>query len=168
VVKKPTNTTEVTFTLDGEDIILDVSPNWDVFALENDGEKILSSNVLGTSIFSHVDGDISKMFVESILSAVRTFQVRCNHNFRCDSHDERRWMSMIIEPMQHNYLKLTHTTIRTEPTTFKVHFDSVVKDRSKLIKRCSMCNKVCILTRSGGKPMIESRQKSWHPTQKTT
>jgi hypothetical protein len=55
------------YWLDPDNQIISVSSTWDQFALENDGETAVSSQVLGKQIWEFIDDDITKMWVDTLL-----------------------------------------------------------------------------------------------------
>lgn len=64
----------LSYTLDKADNIVAVGGNWDAFARENDGESLLASKIIGRKLDQFIHGDITRMFVRTMIMSARTLQ----------------------------------------------------------------------------------------------
>ncbi len=131
------------YTLDASDAIVAVSGDWDRFALANGGEAILAERVIGRRLDDFIAGDVTRMFVRTMLMSVRTLGRELQRPYRCDSPRMKRLMQMTITPRANKLLDLCHRPLRQEPWPGSL---PVVRpasaDATRVVKRCSMCNRV--------------------------
>lgn len=129
------------YLLDGRDRIADAGGAWDRFAMENDGNDILRERVIGSSIYDHVVGDTSGMFLRTLLSSVRLLGRPLTRPYRCDSPDTKRFMEMTLVAEEDDSVRLSHRLVRSEPFGQRFIF-TVERGRQAFLVRCSMCNRV--------------------------
>lgn len=129
------------YALDRQDRIIDVGGAWDDFALENDGKSVLRERVLGTPVFKHVNGDISAMYLRTLLSSVRLLDRSVTRCYRCDSPGTKRFMEMTLTPDADDGVMIAHRLLRTESLPARFIF-TVAKGRPSFAVRCSMCNRL--------------------------
>lgn len=128
------------YIIDEKDIIIEVNSSvWDSFIHENNGdEKIFSSMVINTSIYDHVKGEPTKMYLDTLLGYVRTHKKSIQREYRCDSPDLARYMKMVMLPLEEGGVKVTHVLLKTVEKN-KVDFKY---QSGSLTLRCSMCGKI--------------------------
>ena len=130
------------YVLDGKDVIVDVNDAWNNFAKDNDAPELVSEHVVGSSLVDYVTGDITKMFVQTVLQNVRTIGDPIHRPYRCDSPSLKRYMEMSIEP-DGRHLQLTHRVLKMENTACTVHFNTPpTPDTPQTTSRCSSCGRV--------------------------
>lgn len=129
------------YALDREDRIVDVGGAWDDFALENDGKSVLRERILGTLVFKHVNGDISAMYLRTLLSSVRLLGRPVTRCYRCDSPGTKRFMEMTLTPDVEDGVTIAHRLLRTESLPVRFIF-TVANGRPSFAVRCSMCNRL--------------------------
>lgn len=135
-----TASTSTFYRLDAQDRIVSAGGEWDEFALANGADDLLAEHVIGTSIFNHVSGDISAMFLRTLLNGARTLQRTTTRPYRCDSPGMKRYMEMVVEPDDGAEVTVHHRLLRTESLPANFHF--AVRQGSALVTRCSMCNRL--------------------------
>lgn len=140
IITKEQNTTS--YWLDNQDRIIDVSNSWDVFAKENNGETVISDNIIGKYLKSFIKSDETRMFTELLLNKARLLNTTVERQYRCDSPDVKRYMKMLIIPEGHNVLRVNHYVLKIEPHSIKLSFMYAKDPKDKFMKRCSICNKV--------------------------
>lgn len=136
------NIHKTAYWLDRDDRIIQVNANWDNFAETNEGHTVVSSEVLGRGIWEFVTGDITRMWVESLLQMGRVCGDAITRPYRCDSPDIKRFMNMTLVPEGSGVLRLEHRVIRTEKREKKVYFNAEqthTTDSKGLVERCSVC-----------------------------
>ena len=135
----------LSYTLDLDDRIIAVTGNWDGFALANGGPAILSATIIGRRLDEFVSGDVTRMFVRTMLMSARMLKRSIHRPYRCDSPQLRRFMEMTVMPHGGGMLEVRHRQIRCEPLSCTVTIASVAAaPTSGFIKRCSICNHIRI------------------------
>lgn len=133
------------YRLDARDRIVEAgSDAWDEFARQNGGGKALRVQIEGTSLYAHVAGEASRMFVWTMLDGVRKLGRSATKLYRCDSPQLKRQMEMTITPSGKGGLLVTHRTVRTEAMLRPVSFAAKAHHTTGLLLRCSMCNRLRI------------------------
>jgi hypothetical protein len=139
----------VEYRLDAQDRIVGVNEDWRRFASANGVETLMPEKVVGRPLRSFISGDITRMFVDTLLQGVRLTGRERKLPYRCDSPDAKRYMEMTIGPAPAGGIVTWHRVIREErfgsPNAFVVGTGR--GQRRDLVKRCSMCNR---LSRNGG------------------
>ena len=119
-----------------------MSENWDEFARNNDGISVLSQNVIGKSIKEFISGDPSIMWMDAILMSAKIKGKPIEKNYRCDSPDMKRYMKMIIQPLDNGCLKLTHYVIKTEKQKQRIIYKGSKILTPNTMQRCSVCGRI--------------------------
>jgi hypothetical protein len=132
----------LSYTLDKSDAIIAVAGNWDRFAVENGGDDLLSTKIIGHRLDRFIAGDVTRMFVRTMLMSARTLKRNVRRTYRCDSPQIKRFMEMTIVPCSDGVLEVSHRQIRTEPYRHAVTITAAAGTTTGLIKRCSVCNRV--------------------------
>lgn len=132
----------VQYWIDEKDVIVETNSTWDEFALQNDGESCLSTNVLGHSLWDFVNSDVTRMWIRTLLALARQKKEPISRPYRCDSPGEKRFMEMWIEPESSGRVRLEHRLLKTEDFPKPVHFMYESSDQMKANCRCSICNRV--------------------------
>ncbi len=128
------------YRLDQRDRIIDTGGAWDRFAEENDGGVLVGKSVLGRSLYDFISGDVSRMFVRTIIDGVRILQRPRNVPYRCDSPGLRRYMEMSLTLEVGGEMLLAHRQLRTEESGRKFDFQVGLQPVRQMIIRCSHCN----------------------------
>jgi hypothetical protein len=130
------------YWINKDDIITDVSENWDDFAKKNNGEDSFKEKVINTSLFKHVSDDATKMWLECLLSRVRILQRPLEKEYRCDSSDLKRYMKLTVMPLDEDSLELRHDLVYTEEIVPAKPFKFKKAWRVGDMIRCSICNSI--------------------------
>ena len=128
-----------TYILDAEDSITEVSRGWDDFALENRGEDVVGSYVIGRKLQEFIQGDSTSMWIYSLIETARVKQKEIIRFYRCDSPDEKRYMKMTITPEANGTVAVTSQLLRTEKMKQRIGF---VYSSAASNRKCSICNKI--------------------------
>lgn len=134
--------TQTTCWLDTNDLIVRVSPEWDVFALANDGEQAVGAKVCGRRLLDFVAGDITRIWVHNLLCKARMGR-RIERDYRCDSPTMKRYMQLAIELDAERTVRMRHTLLREEPMQHPVEF-ALGSSSAPYRERCSICNRIQI------------------------
>ena len=107
---------ELFYRLDNTDRIFDTGGAWNQFAKENAGTELLGSAVIGRSLYDFIHGDVSRMFVRTLVDGVRILNRPRMVPYRCDSPGLRRYMEMSITCEPGGGILLEHRQVREETT----------------------------------------------------
>jgi len=147
-----------TYTLDRRDRIIEVSPGWDDFALDNDGEGACADHVVGTRLVDAIAGDPVRMYMTAILMRVRTSGQAEAIPYRCDSETTKRRYIMTLEPLAEGRVRVIHQLDSEESTDLIIRVRPArVGERAPL--RCSICCRI----REGGiwiDPFAQGRNRN--------
>lgn len=130
------------YRIDEKNTILDVHPDWDEVAISNDGEKATSSKVIGKGLWEFITGDATRMYLDSIIENCRASREVIVKPYRCDRPHLKRFMEMIVTPLENREVLVEHVEVKTEPITKPVQFSTSGSGASH--KRCSICNRMKI------------------------
>ena len=133
----------ITYWLNASDIIVNIGPGWDDFALQNNATNLDVTRVIGRKLLNFVQGDTTKMYVRTILQSARLTRRPLVRNYRCDSPDQRRFMEMRLSMEDNGLLKWEHRLLRTENMMRSLSFfPAAGLAAAKCVVRCSMCNRL--------------------------
>lgn len=131
--------TETIYKVDSENRIIEVSPGWDGFARQNNGEEVVSSCIVGRKLNEFIKGDSASMWIHSLITSARAKNKEMIRFYRCDSPDEKRYMKMTITPGEGGVVSVSSKLIRVEKMKKRVGF--VYRPLSNN-RKCSICNKI--------------------------
>lgn len=131
---------EFIWSIDDRDRILGVDDAWLEFALQNNAPHLTRQAVLLHPIWDFISGMETRHLYEILFRKVRDSQAPIRAPFRCDSPENRRFMTMEIRPLPQRALEFQCTLIRLEPRGTSVRLCSS-PNSSRLIYFCSWCNK---------------------------
>jgi len=133
------------YKVDKNDIIVEVSENWRLFAEQNFGvPTCLPENVLGSSLWNHIYGLETQYLYKIILEKVRKNKRRVSFPFRCDSPEKRRFLRLSIIPIDDGSINFISEIIKEELRE-SVDLLRPGKEKSdEFIKMCSMCKRIAI------------------------
>src|ERR1700754_493162 len=98
---------KVGFWLDDANRISRVNDTWDRFALDNEGHDCTADAVLGRPLNQFVNGDTTKILVDTLILRARALKSPVEREYRCDSPETKRFMQMRLEP-EGTQLKFEH------------------------------------------------------------
>lgn len=129
------------YTIDRDDRIVDVSPDWDSFACANDGPGACAAHVVGAPLYGAITGDPVRMYMNAIFMRVRASGETESIPYRCDSPAVRRLYRMTVEPLGQGRIRVTHDLERTDETGRVVEIRTA-RGRGRATPRCSVCCRV--------------------------
>lgn len=130
------------YRLDKADRITETGGEWDRLAQENSEPALLGASIVGRSLYDFIHGDVSRMFVRSLVDGVRVLRRPRTVLYRCDSPCLRRYMEMTISCEPGGGVLIEHRQLRTEPIARKFEFKVGVGLISQMRIRCTHCNAV--------------------------
>ncbi len=134
---------QLSYTLDPDDAIIAVTGDWDRFALDNGGDESLSTKIIGRRLDRFIAGDVTLMFVRTLLMSARTLERTIQRPYRCDSPQVKRFMEMTIVPRGSGVLEVCHRQVRSEPYRYSLPVTAAMPGTgSNFVKRCSLCQRI--------------------------
>ncbi|MGA7828510.1 MAG: hypothetical protein WCA04_12655 [Geobacteraceae bacterium] len=131
------------YLIDGADRIICVSGNWLAFAQRNEAaESCHPDRVINRSIWDFVDGIETTHLYELILEKVRSTDRSVRVPFRCDAPGTRRYLELLITPVQRDFVEFVSALLYEEPRDHVELLASGVPRSEEFIRICSMCKKV--------------------------
>lgn len=127
------------YWLNEKDVITRTNVEWDQFAMKNDGLLALSHRIVGQPLFSFIQSDSTRMFVDVLINRARISNQQVIKEYRCDSPTLRRFMEMKIIPLESKHLLIENRVVREEPLERVRKFVTL---ETSFLKRCSVCNRV--------------------------
>lgn len=125
----------LSYVIDANDIIVEVSPDWEAFAQAGNAVQLSAAQVIGTQLFSHIHGDATRMLYRTAMSRVRLLHADWSLAFSCDSPQVSRDMLLEVREEAGARLRFVSTLL-----------DEVQEDNLPLrhregagLRRCSVC-----------------------------
>ncbi len=135
----------ITYLLDRDDIIIEVSQAWNSFAISNNADKnTLADSVIGHNIFSFILGDSTRMYMQVLLQQARILGHSPSRKYRCDSPELKRYMQMLLIPEPDGVVRVEHTLERVESFEQPISFSPAVVTNPSTVFRCSICARLKI------------------------
>jgi hypothetical protein len=134
----------VMYRIDAEDRISYVNDGWCVFAMENEGEAMTRTRVLGQSLWDYIsDPTTVDLYSQMVKRAREGHPVK--FHYRCDAPDRRRLFRMTIAPVGEGQIEFVSELRREEVRPKVVLLDRLEQNRSEeLVLICSWCEKVAL------------------------
>jgi len=134
---------DICYWLDVGDVIVDIAPGWESFAQENDAHDLDIRRVIGRNLLSFVQGDVTRMYVRTLIQSARLLRKPLIRPYRCDSPDHRRFMEMRLTVEKSGLLRWEHRQVRSEPLARRLEFQAInIPVKPHAVVRCSMCNRL--------------------------
>jgi hypothetical protein len=131
------------YLIDNSDRIVKVSAAWLKFARENGAEESCHPDrVLNRSIWEFIEGFETSLLYEIVLKKVRKTCRSVRLPFRCDAPSKRRFLELLITPVQDDYIEFASTLLREELRDCVDLLEPGISRSGTIIKMCSMCKKV--------------------------
>jgi hypothetical protein len=138
------------YRLDAKNRIIEVGGNWDRFAHENGADDLASDFVIGLPLRAFISGDVTKMFMDTMLTRVRLTGKPAVIPYRCDSPGIKRFMEMSLEAIGTEVFS-EHRILAERPMPRHTNFRVAAHNKScRMIKQCSMCSR---FANPGGEPV---------------
>jgi hypothetical protein len=128
--------------------IVSVGGTWQVFAEANGGHDLDASRICGRSLWDFVQGDVTRIFLNSIFQKVISFGTAIAIPYRCDSPELKRHMRMLVRPAPSaGHLLLEHEILYVEARSAALHFHFEPEVHPDRHLRCSICGRMNVSDR---------------------
>lgn len=149
------NTSVVSYTIDAEDIIVEVSSSWQQFARENFAVGLSDREVLGRPLWDYIQDESTRSLYKALLQAVRAKGRPISLPFRCDSPRIRRYMVMNVTPHADGRISFTNELVETKTRNPEIYFQTKLGANKLYYVMCSVCNQVRPLEEEGNWQEVE-------------
>ena len=128
--------------LNRKDIIIAVGNSWNNEVIRGE-QAPFSAQILDKPLFSFIQGDLTKISVNTILMRARSLKKQIIRRYRCDELRMRHYCEMRISPLKDGELEIEHITLRVESRRLPIDINTLNsdKERDEQARRCSMCCK---------------------------
>lgn len=134
----------IEYIIDQHDLITSVSSGWDDFALDNDAEHLIASNVIGKSLWEFVsDRDVQNLYL-NLVNSLRLNGRQIQFKYRCDSPELKRFMDLVIQPLPDKGVKFISRIERVEKRNPVEILKRKITRNDQLLRMCSWCKKVSL------------------------
>ena len=130
------------YRVDAEDRLCGFSPGWDRFAVENGAPHLLTTKLLGLSLWDFVSGVETRQVYREIMSVARTAGNAGPFLFRCDSPTLGRILQMEIVMEGARGLVFRTRLIETSRHPRQALLDPQAPRSDRLVTICSACKKL--------------------------
>ena len=133
----------IVYHIDASDVFCHTNEAWRCFAVENQGDRIMS--VIGRSLWEFIQGDEVRHLYREILSDLRRRGGTSTFPFRCDAPKLARELSMQIRSLADGSIEFQSTLIRSWPQTprpVSTAMSTSVSSSAPLLQMCSWCKQV--------------------------
>lgn len=142
VPEEPVTASVVSYTIDADDVIVEVSSSWQEFAKENYAVGLTEREVVGQSLWEFIKDDSTRSLYKVLLRAVRNKGQAISFPFRCDSPRMRRYMVMNVTPHASGQVSFTNELVETRSRNPEIFFQNTLGANKLYYVMCSVCNKV--------------------------
>jgi hypothetical protein len=130
------------YEIDENNRLVAAGPEWDDFALANDGADVVFDRVVGRDLFELIVGDEVRYIYEQMLKSVRTSGARHYFEFRCDGPTQRRRLSMAIRDAGGGHVGFETRVLEVRPRPAVSLLDRAASRGPKLVRVCAWCARV--------------------------
>jgi len=130
------------YIIDSQNQVIAVNRNWTDFARENQAEALNSDAVLGRPLFNFIAGDETRHLYTMIIERVRRTGQTLLVPFRCDAPSLRRFMQLIITPLENVQLQFSGELLREEPRDPVALLDTGIERSKQFLTICSWCKQI--------------------------
>ena len=132
---------DIIYLVDNCDKICSVNKEYEEFADENVGIKVVSKSVLNSSLWNFVTDPTTRELYRSALGLVRNGRI-IKFKFRCDSPNCRRLMEMQMRCIKNGRVEFRVRTISKKNRPSQALWDPLSIRSNTLLHVCSWCKKI--------------------------
>ncbi len=147
------------YTIDENDKIVEVSPNWADFARENGGkEDILPPLLYELPLWKYIADAETRYLYHLLIDNIRKGAMEFTVPIQCDSPDLKRFIQIRMQSLPENKIRFTSTIIKTQPREALLLLDPQRAQDQSLVRICSFCKKIDI----GHETWVETEEAVLH------
>lgn len=134
--------TPVVYTVDANDFVTSVNPQWNVFALENQAPHLRPEAVIGTNLWTHIAEPTTRYLYRALLHQVRTTNEPASLSFRCDSPEQRRFTELVMSHQSDGIVQFECRVLKQELRLAVTLLDMRLPRSDEQVTMCSWCKKM--------------------------
>jgi hypothetical protein len=134
--------TPFVYTIDANDFLTSVGPQWLAFAVENHAGHLTPETVIGSSLWAHITEPTTRYLYRTLLQQVRATDRSVLLPFRGDAPDLRRFMQLRLTHLGDGAVELESTVKTLEPRLAVSLIDPRLPRSTETVTLCSWCKKV--------------------------
>ena len=138
-------TTLFSYIIDSDNRVTMVSKEWLRFAQENSATHLTQESIIGKPLFDFIADPETRHLYQMVINKVRSTGTTLSLPFRCDAPGLRRYMQLVIAPLQNQYLQLVGEILREEPREPVPLLDNHTERSDQFLTICSWCKRVKVL-----------------------
>jgi len=133
----------ITYRIDANDVITQVSRNWASFARANEWHTQPGpENVLGHPLWELIEGAEVRHLYHELFEKVRKGCAIGPLPFRCDAPHLRRFMQLCLSPLPDGHIEVQCKLLRSERRQAVRLLDPLAPQSDDLLRICSVCKKI--------------------------
>jgi len=133
------------YIIDANNLVTMVSKEWLRFAQENSATHLTQNSILGKPLFDFIADAETRHLYQMVINKVRRSGVSLTVPFRCDAPALRRFMQLVITPLQNQHLQFVGEILREEPRVPVLLLDNHSARSDQFLTICSWCKRVKVL-----------------------
>ena len=134
--------TSIEYVVDKDNVIVEIRGLWDEFAIDNDAAQMVTEKVIGKPLMDFISGSVTRQFWLEMLHKTRIGKTPVCLDYRCDSPQARRYMSLRLIPESHGRLRLLSALLRSEERQENFYSERARERGKDTMTRCSLCNQI--------------------------
>lgn len=139
------NDDQYIYQIDKNDCFVYVSDNWNDFLIENFGQHDFKwPEIIGRSLWDVISDENTAHLYRLMIKNVRGSGDTITFPFRCDSKDERRFLTMSIYQTSSDHIEFKSVVLRTESRSSVDLLDTRINRSEAFLKICSYCKDINI------------------------
>ncbi len=132
---------DIRYTIDAHDVIKAVSDSWYPFAVDNEGNQLSNTDVIGRSLWDFIKDSPTREIYRKMIARVRQGR-RTQFTLRCDGPTERRLLSMTVTRQLLDEIEFETKVLKLEHRDAVPLLMNEVPRSTALVRICAWCNLV--------------------------
>ncbi len=135
---------ETVYQIDADDRLVVFNSQWNRFAIENDARDLMQDHITNQVLWHFIRDSETRHLHQTLLQRVRQSGHTLTLPFRCDAPALRRYMEMIIAPLDNDAIEYCCRTLRTEQREPLRLLDPAAShnEHGAMLRMCSWCKNI--------------------------
>lgn len=127
------------YRVNRDDIVVFVDEDWLSFARENDAADLTAERVIGSSLWDHIEGTVTRELYQELFAYLRREQAMTIVPYRCDSPTVHRSLDLAIEAMPDGSIQFSTHVLAVERSEYQPLLDASGRRSRQRFGLCSLC-----------------------------
>jgi len=154
---------EITYVVDAQDHLVSVNTEWSEFAVENDGQDLSPTEVIGRSLWDFIEDEPTRELYRNILAHVRAGG-STELVLRCDGPEQRRLIEMVVTRLPERMIQFKTALLASKDRPPQRLLDRSAPRSTEHVKVCSWCDRVNIDSNANAWSEVEEAMEHLHLT----